>query len=93
MMLPCPFHQLTGLDCPFCGMQRSFVELLNGNLIEAFMLNPIIWCLMPYGGIVVMCSVRQQVRMSKIGVWAMSNNTIGIVFIILLLWGILRNIL
>ena len=39
-MLICPFHWLTGLNCPFCGAQRMVLELLHGNVAEAFWLNP-----------------------------------------------------
>ena len=36
---PCLFHQVTGLDCPGCGAQRSFHQLLHGHLIAAIRLN------------------------------------------------------
>jgi hypothetical protein len=36
---PCLFHQLTGLDCPGCGAQRAFHQLLHGHLIAAIRLN------------------------------------------------------
>lgn len=39
-LLPCPYKSLTGFDCPGCGMQRSFVELLKGNIIASFRLYP-----------------------------------------------------
>ena len=39
-MLLCPFHWLTGLNCPLCGGQRMVVELLHGHVTEAFWLNP-----------------------------------------------------
>ena len=39
-MLVCPFHLLTGFNCPFCGGQRMVVALLHGQLAEAFWLNP-----------------------------------------------------
>lgn len=39
-MLICPFHWLTGFNCPFCGAQRMFVALVHGSLTEAFWLNP-----------------------------------------------------
>ena len=39
-MLPCPFHILTGLNCPFCGAQRMFVALISGHFTAAFWLNP-----------------------------------------------------
>jgi hypothetical protein len=39
-LLPCPSKSLIGLDCPGCGMQRSFVALLKGNIMESFLLYP-----------------------------------------------------
>ncbi|HEX8514779.1 MAG TPA: DUF2752 domain-containing protein [Bacteroidia bacterium] len=39
-LLSCPYKALTGFDCPGCGMQRSFIELLKGNLTGSFMLYP-----------------------------------------------------
>jgi hypothetical protein len=30
--LQCPFHKLTGLDCPGCGSQRAVYSLLHGDL-------------------------------------------------------------
>lgn len=39
-MLPCSFKQTTGLDCPSCGMQRSMVHLLRGELVESVVLFP-----------------------------------------------------
>ncbi|HET6990424.1 MAG TPA: DUF2752 domain-containing protein, partial [Bacteroidia bacterium] len=29
-----------GIDCPGCGLQRSFLELLQGNIRESFFLYP-----------------------------------------------------
>jgi hypothetical protein len=31
----CQFHQLTGLDCPGCGMTRALYALLHGDLLTA----------------------------------------------------------
>lgn len=38
--MSCPYKAMSGIDCPGCGMQRSFIELLKGNLIESFQLYP-----------------------------------------------------
>ncbi len=38
--LPCLFKQLTGLDCPGCGMQRSFILLLKGDVLSSFKMYP-----------------------------------------------------
>lgn len=39
-MLSCPYKFITGIDCPGCGIQRSFVLLLKGDLISSFSLYP-----------------------------------------------------
>ncbi len=38
--LPCPFKQLTHFDCPGCGIQRSFVLLLKGDVAASFFMYP-----------------------------------------------------
>ena len=35
----CFFHELTGLYCPGCGVQRSFHALLNGQVLTAVNYN------------------------------------------------------
>jgi hypothetical protein len=39
-MLPCGFKAIFNIDCPVCGAQRSFVQLLKGNLAESFSVYP-----------------------------------------------------
>lgn len=41
-MLPCLFHELTGLYCPGCGGTRSVLALLHGHLLLSIRLNPIV---------------------------------------------------
>jgi len=35
----CPWHWLTGLDCPGCGTSRAFTELVHGHVLAALHLN------------------------------------------------------
>ncbi len=37
----CPFHRVTGLDCPGCGSLRAVHQLLHGNLRAALHFNAI----------------------------------------------------
>lgn len=39
-MLPCFYKQFFGLECPGCGMQRSFIEMLKGNVWISLKLYP-----------------------------------------------------
>lgn len=39
-MLPCISKQITGMDCPGCGIQRSISFLLQGDFIESFLMYP-----------------------------------------------------
>src|ERR1700716_3309549 len=36
----CPFRLLTGLPCPGCGLTRSLVSLLHGDLSAAVLSHP-----------------------------------------------------
>jgi Protein of unknown function (DUF2752) len=36
----CSYKKYLGVECPGCGMQRSFIELLRGNFYESFILYP-----------------------------------------------------
>ncbi len=37
---PCFYKKTLGIECPGCGMQRSFIELLKGNIRESLQLYP-----------------------------------------------------
>jgi hypothetical protein len=37
----CPFKNLTGMPCPFCGGTRAALALLQGNIKAAFVFNPL----------------------------------------------------
>ena len=39
-MQVCFYQQHLGIECPGCGMQRAFIELLKGNIIESLKLYP-----------------------------------------------------
>jgi hypothetical protein len=39
-LLACPMKYFFGADCPGCGMQRSLIELMKGNIAESFRLYP-----------------------------------------------------
>jgi len=38
--LACPTKKLLQINCPGCGLQRSFIELLKGNLQTSLQIHP-----------------------------------------------------
>ena len=46
----CPFHFLTGLNCPGCGSLRALHAVLHGRLVEAFCCNPLLMACLPIVG-------------------------------------------
>jgi hypothetical protein len=44
----CPFHSITGLDCPGCGSQRTLHHLAHFEIKKAFISNPLLIMAIPY---------------------------------------------
>lgn len=57
----CPFRLATGLPCPGCGLTRSWVDLLHGNVGAAMTANP-------FGIVVLVLAVTVVVRVGWAGV-------------------------
>lgn len=38
--LPCIIKKVFLIECPGCGLQRSFIALLNGNIVQSLKLYP-----------------------------------------------------
>jgi hypothetical protein len=39
-MLSCSWKESFGIECPTCGFQRSFIELIQGDIVESILLFP-----------------------------------------------------
>lgn len=46
---PCVFYELTGLQCPGCGLTRAVLALARGEFASATQYNPMIWLYLAYG--------------------------------------------
>ena len=42
----CFYKRFLGIECPGCGMQRAFIELLKGNILESIILYPALFPLL-----------------------------------------------
>ena len=52
-MLPCLNKKLLGFECMGCGLQRSVVLLINGQLLEAFFMYPAIYTIIVLFGFII----------------------------------------
>ena len=100
-MLTCPFHYLTGWDCPFCGGQRMVWAMLHGRFGEAFLLNPVAFLLgiafcLVYALHLYNCYRAKRNRSTcatKFVSWCTSGTAMIYLLIILGIWGIARNVM
>ena len=79
-MLTCPFHWLTGLDCPFCGAQRMMLALLQGHVAEAFWCNPALFIALPF--VLAWWLWKKEI----------SSRTAFVLLCLALVWGVVRNL-
>lgn len=61
-LLACPFKQLTGVDCPGCGIQRSLLALFRGEWITSFKLYP---ATLPIIGLIVLMLVHLKFELKN----------------------------
>ncbi|OUN19942.1 DUF2752 domain-containing protein [Pseudoflavonifractor sp. An85] len=92
LAIPCPFHAVTGLWCPGCGVTRMCLALLRLDLAEAWQANPVLLVLLPLiAGLLgyrMVCYVRQGHTPAKR--WeTLAWSGLAVVLVI---WGIVRNV-
>ena len=57
----CPFHLLTGLECPGCGSQRAIHSLLNGKIGQALHYNLLVVIAIPYLGLLASLEILRHI--------------------------------
>ena len=60
----CPFHMLTGLECPGCGSQRAIHSLLNGDIAAAIHYNLLIVLSIPYLSLLAILEIAKRIILS-----------------------------
>lgn len=89
--LKCPLLQLTGWQCPLCGLQRAIHAFLHGNFAQAWHYNPALWFLLPYAAVILLGSVSTRISRSSIYARCSSARTLALVVLLLIIWGVCRN--
>lgn len=87
----CVFHEITGLECPGCGITRCILSILKGNFKEAFHYNMLIFVSLPF---VIVYTVYVSYNYIKGKEYYKINNKFEcFLLIIVILFGIIRNII
>ena len=93
--IPCLFHAVTGLNCPGCGGTRMITALLKLDIRSAFEANRVLFCLLPLIVLLVVYLVLKYLRKKEATSFFRKAESwyAGVLCVILLGWGVVRNIL
>jgi len=90
----CPFHYLTGWDCPGCGSQRALHHLLHLNIKGAFLSNPLLISAIPY---LIICVYLEyfggKKKHPKIRKALYSKRAVLTIFILIMVFWVVRNLI
>ena len=88
--IPCLFYEITGYYCPGCGITRLLFSLLKLDFYQAFRYNPLIFILIIITGIYLLVKFILK-KFMNISI-EIPNYVYYILLIIVIIFGILRNI-
>ena len=92
MMPKCVLKQITGYDCPSCGVQRAFYALLHGEFIDALSYNFFFVISVPYFLLVLYYTIFKKNRKGRVGKIVLGRNAIFVYIVLYFAWWIVRNV-
>lgn len=91
--LVCPFHEITGLHCPGCGVTRMIISMYKLDFYQAFRYNPLLFIFSPFILFLLInyiyCSFKNKKSIYK----KIPSLVWNILLVITILFWILRNII
>lgn len=91
--IPCIFNTITGYLCPGCGISRMCISILKLEFSEAFYYNKLIFLLIPLFCFFLLKWSIDYVKKGKITNNKVERIIIWIVIVLLVIFGIVRNII
>ncbi len=91
--IPCVFYELTGLKCPGCGITRAIISMLHFRIYDAMTYNALAFLIIAY---ILFIFINTSWVYIKSGIYHLSagKEYISVIFLILLVaWGIVRNVI
>lgn len=90
--LQCPFHQLTGLFCPGCGITTACIALLHGDFAGAAAANRGLALALPLLAPFLLFCLWRWLRRRPLPA-KLVNGAAGLFVAYFLVWGVARNLL
>ncbi len=87
----CPLYQLTGLNCPGCGLTRGFHALFHGDVSGALHFNALLPIYILVFGYLFVSLALIAIRGRSLSLNIFRPNWIWSFFVIALVFGIVRN--
>ena len=88
----CPIHKITGLYCPGCGITRMLYSILKLDFYKAFRYNILVFILF-FPGLFLFIEHLYSIKKNKKSLYKKIPEIVWIILIIILIiYGILRNI-
>ena len=91
IVIPCLFHEVTSLYCPGCGMSRALISLVQLNIYQAIRYNALVIVLVPVFIIYLILKIESYINNRPMR-FKVPNYIIIIALIVVILYGVLRNI-
>ncbi|MGI8812387.1 MAG: DUF2752 domain-containing protein [Pyrinomonadaceae bacterium] len=88
----CPLYSLTGYACPGCGLTRGFHALFHGDILTALDYNALIPMFAGFLGYLFLSMFLVAVRGRGLTMGKMNGPLLWMVFGLLLVFGVARNI-
>ncbi len=91
LVVPCVFHEVTGLFCPGCGITRMFLAIGRLDFPAAFRWNPGVLVLLPFAAADAVWCAFLYIRHGKIQS-RIHNVFVWVVLVLLLVFAPARNV-
>lgn len=87
----CIVRQLTGYDCPSCGIQRAIHSLLHLDVERAFWLNPFIFVVAPYIVLLILTTLCKGEVFCRMRRYVQRRVVVYSYIALYFIWWVVRN--
>lgn len=91
--IPCPFHLITGLKCPGCGVTRMLVSLIKLDVRAAFGYNAALLIMLPVLLYLLGAGVYRFIRFGTKRLTKAETAIEWALVGLLVVWGVVRNVI